>query len=285
MSDEGTGIQDVATGAATEQADNAEPQEVVEGNESTVEQTPEQKAEAEQQAVEQDKVKKQNHRDRRIEGVFHQNAALRGQISALQQQVEKLAGAMTAKAEATDPKPDPAKFNDAASYVAASNEWMVRETARQVDAAISKRMPQQGGANTDWIGKATAFKASNPDYDQAIAQADQEGVQIPNFVSEIIKQVSDGPAILYHIAKNPDVANELMGMNNADAILHLGTIRAEIRASATKKPVVSRAAPPIKPPKGTGDKVSKSVDEMSSSEFAAYRNAQEKKLHPERFRR
>ena len=280
---EATGIQEAATGVAEPETEvNAELNEDGTPKEE-VAQTEEEKAAA---AAEEQRQKKQNHRDRRIEGMFSQNAALRGQVDRLSQQIAELQNSMTVKAADQNPAPDPTKYPDVQSFIAAQNNWLAAEVERRTESAIKKHQPQnqQPAGDPEWLGRTAAFKAENADFDAVIRQADSDGVQLPNNVLEIIRRASDGPALLYHIAKNPDVANELMSVTPADAALQLGEIRVEIKAARKKTPPVSKAAPPAHIPKGTGEKARKSPEEETPTEYAKRRNAEERKLHPERFR-
>jgi len=70
-------------------------------------------------------------------------------------------------------------------------------------------------------------------------------VPISGHVVDALMDADAGPALAYHLAKNPAVAERLNAMTPTRAAIELGRLETTLAAPATKAP--SNAPEPIKP--------------------------------------
>jgi hypothetical protein len=96
-----------------------------------------------------------------------------------------------------------------------------------------------------------------------------------------IETLPYGSELLYHIAKNPDLAEEIALLPPAAFAAKLGDIHGDIRREKTTQKKTSAAPAPIKPVKPVGS-TEKSYDDLSYDEFVKQR-AKDKRAHKLRF--
>jgi hypothetical protein len=100
---------------------------------------------------------------------------------------------------------------------------------------------------TSFKSRTAEFAKTVEDYDSVVSNP---RLDITPAMAEIIKESEDGPALAYHLGKNPEIASRLAQLPPNVAARELGKIEARLeieREKAKEKPVVSKAPPP--PPK------------------------------------
>lgn len=273
--------QETAAAQATEQAQTQEAAKPAEGEGAAAqEQEQQQEAETQQQRDERgrfkpgvqqriDELTRQRHEAEREATYWRQRAGV---------------DQAQAPAPAVAPKPTPDKFNDYADYVEALTEWKAEQ---KVTEALSKRDQQQAerAQQTAQQAKAQTFaerqqaaRTAIPDYDEVMSAA--ADVRIAPHVHEALLDSKHGPAIAYHLAKNPDEAERLSTLPPLAAARELGRLEASLAKSAPPqgaaapalKPV-SKAPAPIKPI-GAGTTTNQDPARMSMDEYAKWRKAQ-----------
>lgn len=121
------------------------------------------------------------------------------------------------------------------------------------------------------------FAKSVEDYDAVVRNPH---LPITEAMVEVIQESDDGPALAYHLGKNPDIAEKISKLPPIAAARELGKIEARLayeREKAKEKPVVSKAPPP--PPKVDASQpaIEKDPDEMSTDEWLKWRQKQLRK--------
>lgn len=151
----------------------------------------------------------------------------------------------------------------------------------QVDHQVKQALNQQQAPKDVFIQKFEEAKKSHEDFEEAL-----EDISHVKFtpsaevvLREAIETLQYGSDLLYHIAKNPEVAEEISILPPGAFAARLGELHAEIRQQKGKasKAKQSSAPAPIKPVKPTGSS-DRDYDKMSFQEFCAARR-QEKKKH------
>lgn len=157
------------------------------------------------------------------------------------------------KAVETDAKPTPGQFTDAFEYAEALAEWSAENAMRNRDKAEAdkKAASEREKVVSEWTKRMSATKAEIADYDEALADS---SVSVSDPVRDAILESDIGPKILYHLAKNPDVAEALASKSIPSALRAIGRLEAELSgnktaASPAGKP--SRAPEPISPIRAT----------------------------------
>lgn len=125
------------------------------------------------------------------------------------------------------PKPTRAQFVNETEYEAAIEDWTTDKVTRERDA-------QERGAKVAraWAERQTAVKAAIPDYDAAIEAASE--LAVTNKVRDAILDSEQGPKILYHLAKNPDVVAKLHTLESDAQLRLIGKLEGRFETEAAK---------------------------------------------------
>ncbi|HEX7114972.1 MAG TPA: hypothetical protein VF193_07555 [Steroidobacter sp.] len=151
------------------------------------------------------------------------------------------------------------------------------EAARRELAAAQEREAAERRRDS-FRSRSAEFAKTVPDFD-AVAFAPE--LPITADMAEVIQESEDGPALLYHLGKNPEIAERIAKLPPKAAARELGRIEARLayerEAAEAGKPKVSKAPPP--PPKvdGSNAVVEKDPDEMTTEEWLKWREKQLKK--------
>lgn len=122
--------------------------------------------------------------------------------------------------------------------------------------------------------RETEFAKTVEDYDEVVRNP---RLPITQAMADVIQESEDGPALAYHLGKNPEIAEKIAMLPPIAAARELGKIEARLayeREKAKEKPVVSKAPPP--PPKVDASQpaIDKNPDEMSMDEWLKWRQKQ-----------
>lgn len=134
-----------------------------------------------------------------------------------------------------------------------------REAARETAAQIETT------AVREYLSHAEAFKAQAPDYEQVAHFA-----PISDDVSRaIVRMGEDGPAVIYALGKNHDLAREISALDPVSAAIELGRIAATLQRPARK--VASKAPPPVRPVSDAGGPTTPNPEKMSYADYRRWR--------------
>ena len=126
-----------------------------------------------------------------------------------------------------------------------------------------------------WAERQTAARAALPDYDQVVGGAD---IPVARHVAEVLLDSDQGPALAYHLAKNPDVAAKLNGLSPVAAAREIGRIEAGLSAPpATQAAPAARLSTAPTPPghlKTAAPATQRDPAKMSMDEYKAMRSKQ-----------
>jgi hypothetical protein len=195
------------------------------------------------------------------------------------ERIAQLAAALEAATKKPEPKPldrpSREQFTDPDAYDEALVEYASQKAAEKAIAEERQRAAQETKARqqektaSDFRSQIETFKADHPDFDEVFT----EDLPISPAMTDAIVSSDNAAQISYWLGQNPDEAKRINDLPPVKAIYEIGRIAAQLAAP----PPVQRSAPkpaPIKPVgqrTGTG---AKDPAEMSTEEYAAYRNAQ-----------
>jgi hypothetical protein len=146
----------------------------------------------------------------------------------------------------------------------------------------AKRIIQQEQERQTYSQRLTAHKAREAEFSK-VADDYQDVVFNPSLsisqtMAEIATEMDDGPAVLYYLGKNPDIADRIATLPPLSAAREMGRIEAKL-ASAPKPDKVSKA--PTPPPKIGGidaalkvSATSPDSDKLSTDQWLAARKKQ-----------
>ena len=202
---------------------------------------------------------------KRIDKLTQQRYEREARIRELEAQISE----NERKAQASQPAPDPSQFNTWEEYLDAEVEFRASKKIRDIE---QERTIQQKNAErlASFNDRAAAIRQANPDYDAVLQSA---AVNVSHAVMETILESDDGPAVAYHLAKNPTELYRLNAMSERQQVLELGRISARLSANVPERKV-TQAPPPAPAVKATGSG-SKSVSDMTDKEYADFRKRQD----------
>lgn len=133
-------------------------------------------------------------------------------------------------------------------FNAEHTRWVLRqeklaETAKASQTADQTELQKTFQAHAE---RLTAAKAKYSDWDEVSETLTKEAT-VPEGVAMTLVELKNGPEVIYHLAKNPEVLKELRGMSELEAIAEVGAIAKELRtkaaaADATVKTAADAAA-------------------------------------------
>jgi hypothetical protein len=176
-------------------------------------------------------------------------------------------------AQAAQPAAKPAveSFPTYGEYVEALAEW---KADQKISQALSQREQQAATkqAAETWETRQAAFRQVAADYDQVVGSADEP---VSAAVADALRDSAAGPAIAYHLAKNPDLLDRLNGLPARSVDREIGRLEERLSASApAAKAAVSSAPAPAKTTSGAGRASAPTLANSSMEEYKALRKAQ-----------
>jgi len=103
-------------------------------------------------------------------------------------------------------------------------------------------------------------------------------LDVNDTMAEVISTSEEGPALAYHLGKNPDIASRISSLSPLAAARELGRLESKLvaeREALRRK--VSAAPPPPKKIEGASPKVEKSDDDLTNEEWNRRENQREAK--------
>lgn len=150
-------------------------------------------------------------------------------------------------------EPDPKKYTDITKYRDDLKKWERSEVMRELQEEKTKKEVEK--ANGEWSAKIEAFFDKTPDARQTLMDSQ---VVAPDWVRDAIKSSDVGAELLYHLAKNPDIADKINAMPAISAVRYVGKLESAIeellKVDPSKAKVIeiptTKAPTPITPIKG-----------------------------------
>jgi hypothetical protein len=102
----------------------------------------------------------------------------------------------------------------------------------------------QGRRTSSFASRESEFAKTVSDYREVTRNP---SLPMTQGMVEAIAESEDGPALAYHLGKNPEIAEKLASLPPVAAAREIGKIEARLayeREKAKQKPVVSNAPPP-----------------------------------------
>lgn len=190
--------------------------------------------------------------------------------------------------KADSPKPDDkpktlADFEyDEAKFQAYIFDQAERRSAEAARRELKEAQERETRTRRDqsFASKAIEFAKTVEDYDEVVRNP---SLPITPQMAEAIKDSDDGPALAYHLGKNPDIAEKIAQLPPIAAARELGKIEARLAQERERakeaRPAVSNAPPP--PPKVEGVEPAVNIrpddpesDKLPMNDWLAKRNKQ-----------
>lgn len=196
--------------------------------------------------------------------------AERAEKAQLQAELE----ALRPKPEAVTAKPNRADFDDPDDYddaMIAYGKQVARgeAAAEKAEAAKTAAAEQSKKLADGFRSNVEEFSADHPDFEDVFT----EDLPITIAMSHAIMSADNAAELAYWLGNNPEECERISKLGDVAAIKALGRI--EERLATPEKPAPKKAKPaPINPLGTRSGENGKDPEEMSTEEYAAYRNAQ-----------
>ena len=234
------------------------------------------------------------------EHVLSQNAELKARLAALE---ARLGGPAVADAiapaaapasapaapaaDASDKPPTLEEHNfDPVALADAQAKWLEKQVDKRVAAAMTGVQAKQASeaVRVQFESRVEAFAKAHSDFSTVVSNP-----ALPALNSAAARSVAlseQGPAIIYHLGKNPDLAARISRMPVEQQLVQIGRLEAQLAPAAappppatTTKPTRQKSvtsAPPPPAPVPAGSAVSKDPSTMSMDEWV--RNERGRKI-------
>jgi hypothetical protein len=166
---------------------------------------------------------------------------------------------------------------DEAKYQQYILEKAVQEAQRgavtEAERVLNERQQQQEiqAKHQQFQNRENKYADTIDDYWQV---ARNDDVPVSQAMAEAITDSPDGPAVLYYLGKNPDIASMIAGLPPQSAAREIGKIEAKLTTQAAS---TSKAPPPAKKIDGVDPAIEKNPDDMSIEEWTRWREKQLKR--------
>lgn len=205
-------------------------------------------------------------------------AAKEAELAAKEAEIAALKAAKDGVRDAPKGKPDLKDYDEKTwdQYIADVAEWTAeqkletklkeREAKSKEEALRSETTKRQN----EYKAKAEEFAKSAPDFHEVVESYDGPWNQT---IAQALLDSDVGPEIAYYLAKNPDEAEKLDGMNYGQVSRFMGRIEAKLE-SPKSEVKTTKAPPPLSVPRGNGPK--NTLDpygnpDMTAEEWRAYK--------------
>lgn len=255
-----------APGAEEQKPTPATPEETV------VEETPEQQ-----------EARKQSKFQRRLERQKTARIAAETEAKLLREERDGLRAKLEAQGKQSQESAEPKRedFADYEAYLrAVAKHDAKQETAAALkaerEAQAGKDKKEQATAGSEKVAKAwsereASFEAATKDYETVVEPFLEEDLKTFSKEARMaIVESEVGPALLYHLAKNPDEADRIADLSPTRQIAELGKLETKVSMPAKK----TTSAPAPASTTSGGRTASKDPSKMSQEEYEAHRKSQ-----------
>lgn len=172
-------------------------------------------------------------------------------------------------------RPSPDEYDSEDEYFEALTDWKVEERFRKLE----EKNEQKKTANSQkelaqaWQERLSKFTENTPDFEEVIEEV--EDIEVPTNLQQAIFESENGPAVMYEMAKRPELIERFAGLSAYQTGIEIGKIEARLGSKTKKK--TTKAPPPVSTTTRGSAKVTKDPNKMSFKEYEAWRAEQMKK--------
>jgi len=182
---------------------------------------------------------------------------------------------------APPPKPDPieVKTLEDFEYDEGKYQSYIFEQAAKHATTAAKSALEEDKTKADANIRQKAFQSKEDEYSKTVEDymevTRDNSLSLTKEMVDIASSATDGPALLYYLAKNPDISAMIARLTPMDAAREMGRIEAtKLSVESKKQTDAPKPAPKID---GVNAGVKKKEDDMSIDEWRAMRRKQRDK--------
>lgn len=222
---------------------------------------------------------------------YRARTAAEERAARLQQQLDAQNPKSGPKAAEAPKEPKPADFATVAEYTEALVNYRVDQRLADDKTKRQQEAEQQAEADRqrEFGRRIVAYEQKQPDFREVLGSIKGTDLErVHTDVTEYIQESDQGPELLYHLAKNPDVLTRLQKLSPRRFIAELGKLEVQLTAkepaqpskeasttltdvAQSAAPAISRAPAPITPLESGVAPVAKKPETMSVAELREHR--------------
>lgn len=147
------------------------------------------------------------------------------------------------------PKPKQGDYGDFDEFEEARDKWIeqkarlgaridyVREdVARRETIALEQASRDFAAIAKTYEQSVVRARGRHEDYDTAMAQATEQGLDLPAELKEALMQSPEGGEVIYHLVTNPDEVDRLNQLPRSRALAELGILEGRVTAHLKRQP-------------------------------------------------
>jgi len=147
------------------------------------------------------------------------------------------------------PKPKQGDYGDFDEFEEARDKWIeqkarlgaridyVREdVARRETIALEQASRDFAAVAKTYEQSVVRARGRHEDYDTAMAQATEQGLDLPAELKEALMQSPEGGEVIYHLVTNPDEVDRLNQLPRSRALAELGILEGRVTAHLKRQP-------------------------------------------------
>jgi len=221
--------------------------------------------------VADDREKAEARQRRRINTAYRKAAEARAEADLLRRQIEELRSQSKPSPDPNEPKLE--QFSDIEEFAKAKAEYAVKQakTKEETERSAQQQRKFVQDLTASWEEKVEKFAAEAEDFDSVVGE-----LKPVNALVVAIMDEDNGPQVAYHLAKNPDEARRIAGLNTLRQAKEIARLAAKLSAEPPKPKKPSSAPAPITPVQGAAaaNTATEIKDGMDFKDFVKIRNRQ-----------
>lgn len=222
------------------------------------------------ETTEQQEAKKQSKFQRRLERQKTARIAAETEARILRERLAQFEGQKAPQ----DGEPKREQFDDYEAFVRAVARYEAKQTTK-AERAQAQGNDRQAAADQAtakaWTEREAAFIKTTKDYEEVVAPfVEEELGSLSAGARRLIVDSDVGPAVLHHLATNPEVMERIADLSSVRQIAELGKLEDKLSRPAAKK---TTSAPPAANHVQTGKSGQKDPSKMNQTEYRAWMKA------------
>ena len=205
---------------------------------------------------------------------------LESALEASQRQNQELMDRLAGKA-AEPPKPAPvaegkpalASFQNYEDYVEALADWKVGQRLKsEKENSAKERLDAEAKETFDGFqAQLEKLSGEKEDFDEVMAAADK--ITLYQIAIDAIKELGNGAEVMYHLAKNPKLAEEMAKLKPLQQVAEIGKIALKLEKPSPQGKPRSAAPEPIKPVGGSSATGTGNLTTMAPRDYRRLRES------------
>ena len=222
------------------------------------------------------KQRSQGGFQRRIDKLTARTRQLESELEQARRAPTAPAPAQQAQQPAADARPARNQFDSDEAYTDARIAWGVRQGIAAERVAEQQRAEQEKAKQVveGHHQRVSEAHGKYEDFDEVLQASKAE---VAPAAAVYIQRLDNGPDVMYHLASNPEIAEEIQSMEPIDQVGALGRISAELRKGSERQPrkdkPESRAPEPISPVAANTKSSPTPLDQLPYAEYEKARRA------------